>query len=312
MKNNGIKPKVIFIGGPTAVGKTALSIRLAKALNGTVINGDAYQIYRGMDIGTAKVTEAEKAGVPHALIDIVDPGTPYSVARFQKMAMAAIEAVTEKGMVPIVVGGTGFYLNALRLGLPLGGDAPPSDYRKTLQAKLAEVGEWALWQQLHALDPAAAEAIPPANSRRVIRALEVIESTGQLFSKQVQPEPPLDAYVIGLTTDREALYQRINLRVTQMLEDGLEAEVRSVLALAGPDAQAMKAIGYKEWLPYFEGNASLDDTVALIQKNSRHYAKRQLTYFRHQMPTHWADIITEPALVDQMTATLSAWLNERN
>lgn len=295
--------KLLMIGGPTAVGKTALSIELAKACNGEVINADAYQIYRGMDIGTAKATVAERAGVVHHLLDIVDPGDPYSVARFKAAAQAAINTVIDRGKLPIVVGGTGFYMNALRLDLPLGGQAPPS----ALREQLAKVAPAKLWQQLAAADPVAAQAIPVGNSRRVIRALEVIRTTGRRFSEQPQPKPAYDALVIGLTTDRALLYQRINARVQAMLAAGLVAEVRRVVAAAGPDAQALKAIGYKELLPYLNGDQSLPEAAALIQQHSRHYAKRQLTYFRHQMPTQWYDLVQHPEQLPIIIDQVQTW-----
>lgn len=307
-EQNPLKTQVLMIGGPTATGKSALGVKLAQQFNGEVINGDAFQIYRGMDIGTAKVTSAERAGVPHHLIDIVDPGDAFSAARFQQLAEAAITDITGRGKLPIIVGGTGFYLNALRLSLPLGEHAASPARRKWQQA-LADRGPAWLWAQLNAQDPDAAGKIPVGNTRRVIRALEVIETTGRKFSAQTIPEPAYDALVIGLTTDRAVLYARIDRRVDQMVAAGLEAEVRRILRSTAPGAQALKAIGYKEWLPYFEGQASLADTVALIKKNSRHYAKRQLTYFRHQLPTHWLDLVAAPeAGWEQAKALVANWL----
>jgi tRNA dimethylallyltransferase len=299
-----------MIGGPTAVGKTALSVQLAQALNGEIVNADAYQIYRGMDIGTAKATVAERAGVPHHLLDIVTPGEPYTVAQFKRQATAVIAEIHQRGHLPIVVGGTGFYLNALRLGLPLGGEAPPSPYRQQLHAQLTTRGpEW-LWQQLLVQDPQAAEKIPVGNSRRVIRALEVIALTGRPFSQQPEPKPAYDALVVGLTTERAQLYARINARVELMVRSGLVPEVRRVVALAGPDAQALKAIGYKEMLPYLAGTATLATCVAAIQQHSRQYAKRQLTYFRHQMPTHWFDLIAAPNLYQAILTLVSKWFKK--
>lgn len=296
-----------MIGGPTAVGKTALSIRLAQAFDGEVVNADAYQIYRGMDIGTAKATLAERDGVVHHLLDVVDPGTPFSVAQFKQAAQTAIAEIQVRGKLPIVVGGTGFYMNALRLDLPLGGQAPPSAYREQLQAELASHDEQWLWAQLNAVDPEAAENIPPANSRRVIRALEVMRTTGVKFSQQPESKPAYDALILGLTTERKVLYERINARVDMMVQAGLIPEVKQVLASAGPDAQALKAIGYKELLPYLQGEATLAQAVELIQKNSRHYAKRQLTYFKHQMPTHWFDLVGHPETYQELLTLVSNW-----
>ncbi len=300
-----MKTQVLMIGGPTATGKSALGVALAKRFNGEVVNGDAFQIYRDMTIGTAKVTPAEMQGVPHHLIDILAPSAPFSAARFQTLAQAAIKDITARGKLPIVVGGTGFYLSALRLGLPLGGEAATPARQRWQTALAAHDAAW-LWAQLHRLDPAAAAAIPPANTRRVIRALEVSETSGQLFSAQQTPAPQYDDLVIGLTADRATLYHRIDQRVLQIVAAGLEAEVRRVVEETSPGAQALKAIGYKEWLPYFAGQASREATIALIQQNSRHYAKRQLTYFRHQLPTHWLDLVADPAAGLAAAVTLVA------
>jgi tRNA dimethylallyltransferase len=299
--------QILMIGGPTAVGKTALSIRLAKAFDGEVVNADAYQIYRGMDIGTAKATLAERDGVVHHLLDVVDPGTPFSVAQFKHAAQTAIAEIQARGKLPIVVGGTGFYMNALRLDLPLGGQAPPSAYREQLQAELVLHDDQWLWDKLNAVDPEAAEKIPPANSRRVIRALEVMHATGVKFSQQPESKPAYDTLILGLTTERKALYERINARVDMMVQAGLIPEVKQVLASAGPDAQALKAIGYKELIPYLQGEEPLASAVELIQKNSRHYAKRQLTYFKHQMPTHWFDLVGHPETDQELLTLVSNW-----
>ncbi|WP_338216344.1 tRNA (adenosine(37)-N6)-dimethylallyltransferase MiaA [Lacticaseibacillus salsurivasis] len=304
--NNSNQTQVLMIGGPTATGKSALAVALAKQFDGEVINGDAYQIYQGMDIGTAKVTVAEQGGVPHHLLDIVPPSASFSAAEFQRRAEAAIADIAGRKKLPIVVGGTGFYLNALRLGLPLGTQAA-SPSRARWQAALAAHDTAWLWQQLAAQDPAAAAKIPAGNSRRVIRALEVIEQTGQLFSAQPPSTPQYDTLVLALTTERATLYDRINARVEAMLKAGLVAEVQAVLAQAPPTAQALQAIGYKELLPYLAKEQSLAAATALIQQHSRHYAKRQLTYFRHQMPAHWLDLIADPKAPAQAAALVSAW-----
>ena len=305
--NNSNQTQVLMIGGPTATGKSALAVALAKQFDGEVINGDAYQIYQGMDIGTAKVTAAEQGGIPHHLLDIVPPNASFSAAEFQHRAEAAIADIARRGKLPIVVGGTGFYLNALRLGLPLGTQAA-SPSRVRWQAALAAHDEAWLWHQLAAQDPAAAATSPAGNSRRVIRALEVSEQTGQLFSAQPPSTPQYDTLVLALTTERATLYDRINTRVVAMLNAGLVAEVQAVLAQAPPPtAQALQAIGYKELLPYLAGEQSLAAATALIQQHSRHYAKRQLTYFRHQMPAHWLDLIADPKAPAQAAALVSAW-----
>lgn len=292
-ERNQLKTQVLLIGGPTATGKSALAVALAQRFNGEIINGDAFQIYRGMDIGTAKVTAAEQQGVPHHLIDIKAPSEPFSAAQFKTLAQAAIKDIDARGKMPIVVGGTGFYLNALRLDLPLGGQAASPERQRWQAALAAHDPQW-LWDQLNLRDPAAAAKIPPANARRVIRALEVITLTGRPFSAQPTPTPAYDASVVGLTTDRTVLYSRIDQRVLSMVDAGLEAEVRRVVAATPPTAQALKAIGYQEWLPYFEGKQTREAVIAQIQQDSRNYAKRQLTYFRHQLPTHWLDLVADP------------------
>lgn len=296
--------KVLMIGGPTAVGKTALAVHLAQKFNAVVINADAFQVYRGMDIGTAKPTAAEQKAAPHRLIDILDPDAQFSVAEFMTLATREIAQAHAQGRLPLLVGGTGFYLNALRLGLPLGvaGQTPA---RARWQDFGDAHGAEALHAELERRDPAAAKAIPAGNSRRVIRALEVIENTGGLFSEQEPPEPQFDCLIIGLSTDRQLLYERINERVDAMMAAGLLDEVRRIYAQVGPGAQSLAAIGYKEFIPYLQGKQTLADTVELVKRNSRRYAKRQLTYFHNQMPAHWFDLVQAPqslAQVDQLVA----------
>lgn len=303
--------RIVMIVGPTAVGKSDLGVYLAQQLHGEVINGDAYQIYRHMDIGTAKITPKEMQGVPHHLLDIADPTVAYSVAKFKKAATAMIDTVADRQQLPILVGGTGFYLNSLRLNLPLGGKAPPTAIRQRWQVALATNGQSWLWQQLAQRDPDAAQQIAPANTRRVIRALEVGELTGRRFSDQPQPEPLFSTLVIGLTTDRAVLYDRINARVDAMMQAGLLAEVEQLLKAVSADAQAMQAIGYKELVPYLHGQAELANCVALIKQHSRHFAKRQLTYFRNQMPTHWFDLVAHPEDKNAIVTLVQHWLKQR-
>ena len=303
--------RIVMIVGPTAVGKSDLGVYLAQQLHGEVINGDAYQIYRHMDIGTAKITPEEMQGVPHHLLDIADPTVAYSVAKFKKAATAMIDTVADRQQLPILVGGTGFYLNSLRLNLPLGGKAPPTAIRQRWQVALATNGQSWLWQQLAQRDPDAAQQIAPANTRRVIRALEVGELTGRRFSDQPQPEPLFSTLVIGLTTDRAVLYDRINARVDAMMQAGLLAEVEQLLKTVPADAQAMQAIGYKELVPYLHSQAELANCVALIKQHSRHFAKRQLTYFRNQMPTHWFDLVAHPGDKNAIVTLVQQWLKQR-
>lgn len=300
-------PQIVMIGGPTAVGKTALAIHLAQTRPVRLINADAFQVYQGMDIGTAKPTAAEQAMAPHALIDILPPTASFTVAQFMKRAHAEIAQALTAGELPVLVGGTGFYLNALRLNLPLG-EHGASASREKWSAFLAANGAEALHAILVSRDPVAAEQIPAGNTRRVIRALEVIETTGQLFSAQPAPEPRYDTFVIGLTTERAILYERINRRVDEMMALGLLAEVRQILDQTHPDAQALAAIGYKEFIPYFEGTQSLEAAVTAVKQNSRRYAKRQLTYFHNQMPAHWFDLVQHPEEMAAIDMSLDEWL----
>lgn len=314
-----MKPKVLVIVGPTAVGKSDLSVKLAQKYHGEIISGDALQIYRGLDIGTAKVDQATRQLVPHHLIDIRDVDQNYSAFQFQQDAQRLIAEITARGHLPIIAGGTGFYLRGLLENLSLGGATDGSGTSQTTQlslrakwqTKLDQVGAEALWQELASKDPAAAAKIPPTNPRRVMRALTVIEATGQLFSTQVQAAPKYDAFVLGLNCPRPLLYQRINLRVTQMLAAGLVTEAQWLAQQVPATAQAAKGIGYREFYPYFAGEISLEQVTTQIQTDSRHYAKRQLTYFRHQLPTRWYDILTQPATdLPRIEQDLNDWLKK--
>lgn len=296
-----MKHQVLAIVGPTAVGKTDLSLRLAEELNGEIISGDALQVYRGLDIGTAKATPAERRQIPHHLIDIRDVDERYSAYDFQQEAQELIEKISAQGKLPIIVGGTGFYLAGLLKNWSLGGRAynEAQKIRNELYAELEQIGPQKMWQRLAQLDPIAAAKIPVNNHRRIIRALEVIKQTGGLFSKQQQEPAPYDALVIGLTCPRDLLYQRINYRVKLMFTQGLPQEAAWLFDRVDATAQSAKGIGYREWVAYFAGEKTQQQVLTQIQRDSRHYAKRQLTYFRHQLPTQWFDLLTKPRL-DQL------------
>lgn len=301
--------KVLAIVGPTAVGKTATSIKLAKKFNGEIISGDSMQVYRKLDIGTAKITEDEKQGIVHHLINIRDIDQRFSVADFVSDATAAIAQITAAGKLPIIVGGTGFYLQALLNGLTLGGDQFESDQlRRELLAQAAVKGNEALHQRLAKVDPVAAERIPVNNVRRVIRALEVYIKTGHRFSDQTNRPRPYDAFIVGLTTDRATLYKRINQRVDQMMDQGLLDEARYVYQNGGTRLQAGKGIGYHEFEAYFSHDRTLAEAVDLVKKDSRHYAKRQLTWFRNKTKPHWYDIISDPGDVSRLNDDVRKWL----
>lgn len=298
--------KMIVIVGPTAVGKTALSIELAKSLNGEIINGDSLQVYRTLDIGTAKETIAEREGIPHYLLDVCDVEEDYTASDFKEQARAAVADIISRGKTPIVVGGTGLYIEGLLYDFHFSGEGSNDPiYRARKEAELASSTPEVIWQELQALDPVASEMIHPNNTRRVIRALEVIHATGKPFSANDphQKDPVYDAYLIGLDTERSVLYDRINQRVTQMMAAGLETEAATLYQrVKGQDAQSIRGIGYKEWIPYFEGHLSREEVCEAIQQNSRRYAKRQLTWFRNRLDgLHWYDLVSHP---DQLTAVI--------
>lgn len=283
--------------GPTAVGKTALSILLAKKLNGEIINGDSLQVYRQLDIGTAKITSEEMQGIRHHLIDIVDIDKSYNASDFKKAAEEAIKDILSRGKLPIIVGGSGLYIQGLLSNMTFGNAPENLEYRCYLQNELEVNDSEVMWEKLKQLDPKAAANIHPNNSRRVIRALEAIHTSGILFSEQQTAFQPskYDALLLALNCDREKLYQRINQRVDMMLDDGILEEAQLLYELADKNLnQAHKGIGYKEWFPYFDGTVQFDDALENVKQNSRRYAKRQLTWFRNRMDdVHWFDVLEQ-------------------
>ena len=284
--------RLICICGPTASGKTALSVALAKQLHTEIISADSMQIYRGMDIGTAKPAAEERQGVPHHLLDICAPGEAFSVARYVELADAAAQDVLSRGMIPIVAGGTGLYMDALIECSTFSGDETDLSVRKKYQRMAAELGNEAVHACLAKVDPEGADRLHPNNLKRVIRALEVYEQTGMTIDAfnrlHKRPAPKYAALKIGICpAERQTLYDRIDLRVDQMLADGLLEETKRLLdsgVLAGTAAQA---IGYKELLGYLQGDAPLADCVALLKQRSRNYAKRQLTWLKRDDNIHW-------------------------
>lgn len=305
--------KVVAIVGPTAVGKTALSIELAHSLNGEVISGDSMQVYRHLDIGTAKITPVEMAGVPHHLINICDIDERYSAAQFKQQAQEQIKEITARGNLPLIVGGTGFYLQTLTNNLTLGQDHFDDQSAKIRQHwhdVAEERGAEYVRQRLRALDPVAEGKIPQGNLRRVIRALEVIEKTGHRFSDQPQQTAEDDYLLIGLTTDRAVLYERINARVDQMMAKGLLDEARWLYQQGGDKLPSGKGIGYHEFFPYFAGEQSLEWAIAKVKQDSRHYAKRQLTWFRNKMDVHWFDLVSGGNTPAQIKQLVNDWLRK--
>lgn len=303
--------KIITIVGPTAVGKTSLSIDLARRFNGEIISGDSLQVYRGLDIGTAKVTIEEMAGIPHHLIDVREIHDSYSAADFQQEARLAIEDISQRGKLPIVVGGTGLYIQSLLWDYKLGreGEVDDTGLREKYESFAEENGNRALWQQLQAVDPLAAEKIHFNNRKKVIRAMEVFELTGHsILEPKEQPQTLYDSFMIGLNTDREILYQRINQRVDIMVAQGLLDEAEK---LAGtPEVQAAQGIGYKELFPYFAGNITLESALEEIKLHSRRYAKRQLTWFRNRMSVNWYDLVQQPETLHEIEDAIEKWLEE--
>ncbi|MEQ7196214.1 tRNA (adenosine(37)-N6)-dimethylallyltransferase MiaA [Enterococcus avium] len=305
--------KVIAIVGPTAVGKTSLSIELAKQFNGEIISGDSMQVYRGLDIGTAKVTAEEMEGIPHHLIDVRDVDESYSAADFQKAARKAIQEISDRGKLPIIVGGTGLYIQSLLWDYKLGneGELEDDSLRAKYEAFAEENGNLALWEKLQLTDPLAAEKIHCNNRKKMIRALEVFELTGHsILEPKEQPKELYDSFLIGLNTDRSILYQRINQRVDLMVEQGLLAEAKNLAK--NPTVQAAQGIGYKEFFPYLSGGSSLEAALEEVKLHSRRYAKRQLTWFRNRMSVHWYDLIQQPEKIDEIKTEIATWLAKDN
>ena len=284
--------RIIVVAGPTASGKTALSVALAKALRGEVISADSMQLYRGMDVGTAKVTPEEMEGVPHHMLDVAEPWESFSAARYTALADPILRDILDRGKTAIVTGGTGLYVDALIQGRSFA-PCPATGKREELEREADEKGMEAMLEQLRAVDPDSAARLHLSDRKRILRALEVYEETGQtitahnLATKQIPDR--YEPFWIGLDfNEREELYRRIDRRVDVMLEKGLLEEIRGLLDQGVPrDCTAMQAIGYKEFLPVLDGTASLDDAAALVKRESRRYAKRQRTWFRRNEKIHW-------------------------
>jgi tRNA dimethylallyltransferase len=279
--------------GPTAVGKTKMSIELAKAFHGEIISGDSMQIYRKMDIGTAKIKSSEMEGIPHHLIDIKDPHESFSVAEFQELVREKIIEIRSRGKLPMIVGGTGLYIQSVLYDYHFSEAPSDEEFRINLENLVENEGSQYLHNQLVNIDPESAKKIHPHNVRRVIRALEVYHCTGKTateLQKTQLPEMLYDAAMIGLTMEREKLYGRINKRVDLMLQEGLMNEVEGFYQEGLRNCQSIQAIGYKELYEFFDGSISLENAVEKLKQNSRRYAKRQLTWFRNKMDVKWFDM----------------------
>jgi len=301
------KDRLVVLIGPTAVGKTKLSIELAKKLNGEIISGDSMQIYKGMNIGTAKIKEHEMEGIPHHLIDLKNPSEEFSVAEFQKLARKAIASITKRGKMPMIVGGTGLYIQAVLYDDYQFSDIQSDpEIRKELENFLHEHGNLALYERLQEIDPDSAERIHPNNARRVIRALEIFYKTGKKMSEHIKTHEANERYhtaIIGLTMDRDVLYQRIDKRVDEMIEEGLIEEAKSLYDSGVRGVQSAQAIGYKELYDFFDGKASLAEAIETLKKNTRRYAKRQLTWFRNKMNVKWFDM-TPPVSMEEKVSEI--------
>lgn len=295
------KSRVIAVGGPTASGKTALSVGLAKAFGGEIINADSMQIYKNLDVGTAKPSIEERQGVPHYLLDFLPPETPYSVADFTAAADPLIQEITARGKLPLVVGGTGLYITSLLNGMAFAPEKMDPAIRARLQERAEAEGGAALYAELQSIDPDYAAQVHPNNLPRVIRALELYAATGRRMSEErvnARPaEPPYRSLCLCLTCrDRAVLYDRIERRVNLMVENGVLAEAKQVYDHRDTYRTAAQAIGYKEFFPYFEGTGSLDECTARLKQATRNYAKRQLTWFRRQNDAVWLYINEENVL----------------
>lgn len=285
--------KIIAVAGPTASGKTALAVEIAKAVGGEIVSCDSMQIYKEMSIGTAKPDAEEMQGIPHHMLDFVEPERRYSVADFVEDARACIDDILARGKVPVIAGGTGLYMDSVLNNISFADFDSDPDFREEMQKMAEAEGNDAVHNLLQKIDPEAAEKIHPNNVRRVIRALEVCKVTGKTFTQvnlESVRDAVYDALIIGIDRNREQLYERINLRVDIMLEKGLLAEVKRLWEKGiGADTTAMQAIGYKELARFLDGRCSYDDAVDKIKMESRRYAKRQLTWFRRNPEIVWFD-----------------------
>lgn len=303
---------LIILTGPTAVGKTKLSIDLAKAVGGEIVSADSIQVYRHMDIGSAKVTKSEMGGVPHHLIDVLDPTEEFNVVIFQKMAKEAVEGILNRGHIPVVAGGTGFYIQALAYDI----DFTENDQDRTLRLELERIagekgGEY-LHKMLEEVDPAAADQIHANNIKRVIRAIEFYRQTGTRISEHNEAErkksSPYQLFYYVLNTRRSILYDRVERRVEQMMEQGLLEEVKKLAAMGcARDMVSMQGLGYKELLDHLEGRCTLEEAVYTIKRDTRHFAKRQLTWFKREKDVRWLNL---PDFHDNLTEVLDHILQE--
>lgn len=306
--------KLIIVGGPTACGKSAVGIELAKRLKGSIISADSMQVYRGMDIGTAKVTQEEMQGIPHELVSIIDPWEEWNVVRFKEAAKEAVKKTISLNRIPILVGGTGFYIQALLYDIDFSRTRENTQYRNELETKLHDEGEKALFHLLVQEDPESAKVIHPHNVKRVIRALEYKKETGEKISSHNERErrrpAAYDAVFFCLTMERQKLYERIDARVDKMMQNGLLDEVIALQknGLTRDDV-SMQGLGYRQLLTYLDGDCTLDDAVQEIKTQTKHFAKRQLTWFRREKDVLWIHVDDWPSMssmVDEMVRIIQS------
>ncbi|MCI8662672.1 MAG: tRNA (adenosine(37)-N6)-dimethylallyltransferase MiaA [Hungatella sp.] len=283
---------LIVLTGPTAVGKTGLSIELAGALGGEIISADSMQVYRHMNIGSAKVTREEMKGIPHHLIDVLEPTEDFNVVIFQKMAKEALTRIYERGRIPVIAGGTGFYIQSLVYDIDFTENDSDLSLRRELEMAASGKGPEYIHQMLREIDPVSAEQIHANNIKRVIRAIEFYKKTGRRISEHNQTErrkqTPYDLFYYVLNIDRKVLYERIDRRVDEMIKQGLVEEVKHLAGLGCTrDMVSMQGLGYKEILDYLEGRCSLDEAVYTIKRDTRHFAKRQITWFKRERDVRW-------------------------
>lgn len=311
------KKPLIIIAGPTAAGKTKTSILLAKKLTGEIISADSMQVYRYMDIGSAKVTPEEMQGVSHHLIDVLEPTEEFNVVRFQTMAKAAMADIYARDRIPILVGGTGFYIQSILYDIDFTENEADTVYRHELEKLSEEQGNEVLYRMLMEADPEAAKDLHPNNVKRIIRALEYYRLTGQKISEHNQEQrrksSPYEAYYFVLTMDRAKLYQRIDLRVDLMLEQGLVSEVRKLkeMGLTENDV-SMQGLGYKEILAFLDGRMTLEEAIYVIKRDTRHFAKRQLTWFRREPEAIWIDCDPDKRTAEDIASELMKYVSRGN
>ena len=307
------KKPLVIISGPTAAGKTDLSVSLAKLINGEIISADSMQVYKGFDIGTAKTTSEEMSGIKHYLIDELEPDEEFNIFEFKTRAEKYINEIVSKGKIPVIVGGTGFYIQSVIYDVNFSEEGADRSYRKQLEHTAVEKGPGYLHDMLKSIDPSSAEAIHANNVKRVIRALEYHHETGQMISEHNQEQRAKGsdynfAYFV-LNRERSVIYDRINRRVDKMIEDGLIDEVQKLIASGvSPDSLAMQGLGYKEIYAYLDGRLSLEDAISLLKQSTRHFAKRQITWFKRERDVIWLnyeDFNSRQEMLDAMIRILS-------